>query len=364
MSNNPTSQRSTTMRHRGGFTLIEILLALTLGAVVVATAINLFQNNKRASRAIESLSRLQESARFAIDFITTDLRRAGFRGCLSMAPGNIGTTVFQYALNDHSWYDYRVPVEGFNGASNAWNPSLPNELSAAIGSNPPPTSGTDVLTIRLATRTNTRLSSAMSTQNASLLVDEASAWQANDIAILSTCNATAVTQITGSTTTGTPAMTELAHDANSGNAPQNSTDDLGTAFDSGADIYRAIIKSYYVAPSSDDPQIPALWVVTHPRLGGTAIVEQLIDGVENMQVFYGIDTDDDGSPNRFINPSMVADWHQVVAVQIELLLQTLEDQITDSPQGYIFAGSTVTNPGDHKLRRTFATTIGVRNRLN
>ncbi|BCX88540.1 type IV pilus assembly protein PilW [Methylomarinovum tepidoasis] len=89
--------------------------------------------------------------------------------------------------------------------------------------------------------------------------------------------------------------------------------------------------------------------------------QPLLQGVENIQITYGIDNNGDGTADRYDRSTRVADWNQVVSVRISLLLQS-EDNITTAPQPYTFKGATVT-PADRRLRRVFTTTVGLRNRL-
>jgi len=99
---------------------------------------------------------------------------------------------------------------------------------------------------------------------------------------------------------------------------------------------------------------------------GTQIVgynaQPLLEGVENIQITYGIDNNGDGTADRYDLSTGVTDWNQVVSVRISLLLQSAEDNITTAPQSYTFNNATVT-PADRRLRRVFTTTVGLRNRL-
>ncbi len=66
-----------------GVTLVELLIALVLGLVLTADAINIFINNKRTYSLENELSRLQESGRFAIDSMVEDIRMVDYNGCSS-----------------------------------------------------------------------------------------------------------------------------------------------------------------------------------------------------------------------------------------------------------------------------------------
>src|SRR5262249_12102746 len=78
------------------------------------------------------------------------------------------------------------------------------------------------------------------------------------------------------------------------------------------------------ACKSTDPQIPTL-KRAELQAGGTWGVTPLVEGIENMQIEYGRDTNGDGYPDVFTaKPATVAEWAQVVAVRINLLARNTE----------------------------------------
>jgi len=90
----------------------------------------------------------------------------------------------------------------------------------------------------------------------------------------------------------------------------------------------------------------------------------LIEGIENMQILYGVDTDSDKTPNYYVPANNVADMTKVFSIRISLLTVSLDDNLTIQPQPYTYNGITTT-PTDHKnkIRRVFTSTIALRNRL-
>jgi len=65
-------------RRQHGLTLVELMIAMVLGLVLVAGAIQLLVSNKQSYRLQDSLSRLQENGRFAIQLLSDDIRMSGF----------------------------------------------------------------------------------------------------------------------------------------------------------------------------------------------------------------------------------------------------------------------------------------------
>lgn len=62
------------MRRLSGFSLIELMIALLIGSLLMSGVFNILVGAKQAYRVQDELSRTQENARFAADFIARDLR--------------------------------------------------------------------------------------------------------------------------------------------------------------------------------------------------------------------------------------------------------------------------------------------------
>ncbi len=71
----------TKFRNQSGMTLIEIMIAMVLGAFLIGGVIQIFLNTQRTYRMQENLSRMQENGRFALEFLSRDVRMADYRAC-------------------------------------------------------------------------------------------------------------------------------------------------------------------------------------------------------------------------------------------------------------------------------------------
>src|SRR4030095_537264 len=80
------------MKRMGGFSLIELMLALALGVVVTYGIVQLFVGNSQTNTMLNGQSRMQEAARFAVDFVSRSARAAGYLGC-DPEPGKVYKTV-------------------------------------------------------------------------------------------------------------------------------------------------------------------------------------------------------------------------------------------------------------------------------
>jgi type IV pilus assembly protein PilW len=111
----------------------------------------------------------------------------------------------------------------------------------------------------------------------------------------------------------------------------------------------------------DSPQNRAFFITTSRNL--RLNTDDIVEGVENMQILYGADVDDDGVPNYYV-PAGTAGLNMttVVSVRVSLLLRTVDDNITADPLPYTYVGVTAT-PTDNRIRRVFTSTFVLRNRI-
>ena len=70
------------MKPQKGLSLIELMIAIALSIFIVAAMISLFVNSKQNYRMNENMSRMQENARFAMSFISRDVRMADYHACV------------------------------------------------------------------------------------------------------------------------------------------------------------------------------------------------------------------------------------------------------------------------------------------
>jgi len=337
--------------YQTGITLIEIMIALLIGAFLVGGVLQIFIGSKQTYRMQEGLSRLQENGRFALDFLAKDIRMAGFMGCNSQATfTNTLTTPAAFL------YSFGKAITGFESTSaSAWTPTIDTEITSS------PLGGSDVITIRRADNQSfTVTAHAASTANLTL---DATATTANlttagflnsaganncATAVVSDCSAAAVFQVSAI------AGSVLSHNAGSGCPADNSTNDLGKTYVNGQ-VYPINTISFYVKTGSGGQ--PSLY-----RRFGSNVTQELVEGVEQMQILYGEDTDPtpDGAPNYYVSANNVVDMTKVVSIRISLLAATVDDNLAAQPLKYTYNGVTTT-PTDRKIRRVFNTTITVRN---
>ncbi len=98
--------------------------------------------------------------------------------------------------------------------------------------------------------------------------------------------------------------------------------------------------------------------------------QPIVDGVENMQILYGVDTDGDLYANKYRNANQVgaSEWTSVVSIRIGLLLNTVQnvsteaDTVTFNLLGTSVPAPATTDATRFMRRHSFITTISLRNR--
>ncbi|MFN0160372.1 MAG: PilW family protein [Burkholderiales bacterium] len=92
---------------------------------------------------------------------------------------------------------------------------------------------------------------------------------------------------------------------------------------------------------------------------------ELISDVQNMQIMYGVDNDNDGTANHYVRVNDVTDVNQIVSVRVWMLMRSPNPtaNAVDSTTTHTMAGNVYGPFSDRFVRRVFYTTINLRNRV-
>ncbi|MCW5588718.1 MAG: PilW family protein [Legionellales bacterium] len=345
-----------TLKKQQGFSLVELMLALVLGLVLVLGIIDIFISNKASYRIQEGLARIQENGRMLHRFLTNDIRPAGFQGCT-----NLNTTTPNNLLSPASTnlaFGTNSVISGHEYSGSAWVPALPSWLTTALESGTSIRPNTDVIIVRKGASDSVNLTSVM-TSTSSVVTVPGNRIQiaANDILMISDCQFTDIFRATA-VGGGGASDYQIAHAATG-----NTSDNLSKLYQTDAQVTRLELTAYYIKDSNrtnnaGDP-IYSLY-----RQEEDGEERELIEGVENIQVVYGVDTTSDGNADTYRTADQVEsnnEWPNVVSVNIAALVSSIE-AVNEMETAYTFNGSTVTNPGDNLSRRQWNVFISLRNR--
>ncbi|MEX0619816.1 MAG: PilW family protein [Pseudohongiellaceae bacterium] len=368
-------------RNQQGLTLTELMVSLALTATLTAGLVEVLVGMRQTETTQAAISRMQESERFALGFLSNDLHMSGYVGCLSgIAAEDIQNTLdgpppaFQPDREIQGWEaDGTAPGDINNRVDNVAVVSTGGGGWSASGANVLETTsvvpGTDILRVWFMDEEDGDINSI--TPGASTVVNtEALDIQDEDILLLSDCEQAAWVQACNVQSVGSPVTLNLtlSSGCNPGNVANLS---VGVSDDGKVAKLNGIM--YYIGKRDDAATNPPS--LYRRRLTGSATLgapEELVEGVADMQILYGenINNDNDRTADAYVTADQVTDWSNVVSVRISILVQSLEDYLVGDPQPYVFnavsydgeAGNGAL-PDDGRLRRAFTATVGLRNRV-
>lgn len=365
-----------------GVSLIELMIALAIGTLLVLGLVQVFGASRAAYQLSEGMARAQENARFAMDFLQRDIRMAGHYGCVNdqahlQTPGSLqphfgGAPVFPL--------DFAVSVQGYEAPGTAPGSALTigGAWSAAAGVpaqitalNPRP--GSDIIVLRYLSNEGAPVTGIDVDGGNETVTVAAGRWDVltNDGVAAPTlfgiadCSHADVFAAAGTGTVAVAATAAPATDLRGRYTPQPSGQTM---------LYRAESIVYYVGTGTSGE--PALFRARYD--GANYVPEELVEGIENLQLLYGQDRVADLStapPSGYIDIQNPADatwdgnqWRRVGLVQVGILARSpgaaasaqAQDANARRVLGVAF-NAPATN--DRRYRASYEATIAMRNRL-
>lgn len=320
-----------------GFTLIEVLVALAIGTFILLALTVLFSRNTGNHAELERTARQIESARFSIDILTEDVMHAGFFGefnpdTMPDAPAYQTPDPCATAVTAQGWdtavtpVQMPVPIQGIAAGT-------------AVGCLGNRMAGTEALVVRHA---ETGAATTLAAGNANNLYVQIARCG------LDTSRVRAAAVPSGTLNLRLP--------------------DCATVNDA---LRRLTQRTYYVASCNDcvaNDGVPTLKRVE--MIDGALRTMSVAEGVENLQVEYGIDTDDDGRPDSFVTMgSGVIDgiapnvWQNVVAARLHVLTRSTQPTpgFSDTRTYQLGPDIAIATPADRNKRTLMATTVRLNN---
>lgn len=311
---------------QAGFSLVELMISITLGLLILAGLTSVFVNSNRARNEIEKAGQQIENGRYALQVMTDDLRNAGYLAEFDPRVLATPTTKPDACATAVALLQAAVPlhVQAYDRGLSA--PSCLTDVK----------SGSDILVVR-------RVSTcAAGVANCDAVTAGAPYFQA------SLCNPAAGGTELASTATDY-STSFYALDTDTANLTRHKRDCTTVA-----EMHRYLTHIYYIA--NNDVSGDGIPTLKRAELGaGGFTIVPIAEGVEKLQIEYGVDTTGlaanptvcDGNPDTFTaDPDSLAaptcsvktgavvmdNWRNVVALQIYLLARNtkLTDGYTDS----------------------------------
>lgn len=382
------------LRFQQGLSLIELMVALAIGAILMLGVVQVFGASRSAYQLSEGMSRAQENARFALDFLQRDIRMAGHFGCVNdqahvqNPPSGLHAL---FAAGDPR-LDFNWSIQGFEATGTApgkqleivadpdqgatsFSPALPAEFLAATSNR---VGGSDILALRFLAPEGVPVTSVGGSLGEPAFAFDPDRWDVLRSGVtkpglfgVADCLHATVFQAS-SISGGTMQAQKTGLNA----------DLFSNGFTGGqATLYRAVSIVYYVGRNGQGGtslyrvrfDAPPGEPLTHER-------DEMVEGIDNLQLLFGQDRviDPAQAPTGFIDRHLTADaveaslveprdaWRRVGAVQVGLLTSSPERAAAQAPQAddtLRAVGVVYEVPEDGRFRSTYQTTIALRNRL-
>ncbi len=301
--------RSAVVRRQGGFSLIELMVAMLVGLIIVGGVFSLHTSTRKTERVNEAQMDMAADARFAIDLISYDLRHAGMWGatnksglieckstdtaCTATSNGDTPPSNIEGDCEAGWYYNLGLPVHGID--SSEGNPYS----TTCIPSGEKYLAGTDLLEIRYADANTPP----------ALLAGQAHV-RSNFVNGRIFIGATK------------PKLSSYDSDSITSNHVLHA--------------FAYYISDYSDAPGDDIPSLRRVALVNGPKVEN----QLLISGVVDLQVQFGEDRiGNDRQIDRYVDADKVADWQNVFAVKVWVVMRTDEKQRgVDTSKTFFIAG--------------------------
>ena len=305
------------LRPQAGLTLVELMISMAIGLILVTGVATLIARQSSTRAELDKSGRQIENGRYAMTLLQDDIQHAGFYGqystgftALLALPNPCDTTA---ATIDAA---LAMPLQGYDAPA-----SVPVPLSTCLpDANHIP--GTDILVVR-------RLEADDTPSTIGTLVAGQIYVQATPVA--------KITALGPDPTPATPSVFTLKQkDAVTAAELRKYVEHI--YFVSPCNIYAAGATTCTSAADNGSP-VPTLKRLEMTLVAGvtTMVTAPLVDGIQNMQLDYGIDnTGVAGAPGDgthttpFVANPAAIDWPNVMAVQVNLLARN-----TNLSAGYV-----------------------------
>lgn len=315
-----TAIRCSRGRAVAGFSLVEMMVAMTIGVLILLAVSEVFINNNRTRTEIEKTSRQIENGRYAMQLLEGELANAGFFGEASAQP--FPASFWRCPKTETRLRDAMgVPVYGQNNIASGSQPSCLSNYKF----------GNDYLAIRRSSTCAVGSAGCDAFKTSHFHIQVSACSTSNPGQVLVKNSASALT-----------AMNRKCINSSSELAPR----------------YRFLSRLYYV--NSSDVLVVA--ELGNPNDTPSYVVTPLVDGIERLHLQYGLDNNGDGEVDAFDATPTGSEWEDVVAVRIWLLARNLDPTpgYTDD-RSYTMGNEAAYTPADAFKRQLYTSTVRLNN---
>ncbi|MFK0571727.1 PilW family protein [Endozoicomonas sp.] len=341
-----------------GFSLVEMMVALALGLVLFTGVAHLVLASGRSWALQNELSRIQENARLAQDILSLNISTVGYTGC----PAQASQANVLYTVTDNrQWMmHFDKGILGIPSGSSVKGQLDSNAISEAIVVHRIDSDQADLVT-------------GHNTGTATLTLANSHGYDEGDLLALISADCRQISVFIAGAGSGSKTIT---HPSSGSGSLYNCSSQLQGHFNChtsavGSSNFNhqgstlAPLRSYafYLRTSNGVPTLYRKLAGAYAS-GNSINAEALVEGIESLNIRYGLDSDNDGVANQYLLASEIDlysdDWLNVISIKLELLVRSF-NEVAPQAQAYFFAGQRVV-PDDLFVRRSFMKTIKLRNR--
>jgi len=352
-----------------GFSIIELMIGVTISLLLVAAAATIWVSSKVSYGVQSDLSEIQEIGRFAATMLQREIRETGHMGCMGKMADGIDSfdEIFPKRVADLDDVPSLTRIDGQNGAGTASDSfSLGGLSTDGLGVVDDETSGNDDIFDSEFDDPGHKFK-AISINATTITVEKAPKFKAGNIFGIADCSGGAffevstdmdddevdIPLIAGTQSPGFPDDRGFVGEA-------DSAADIAADIAAGKDPYKThLFKFHRDTYTIEDLDNDGDTELVRRGLSGA---EELLPDVENMQVLYGIDTNDTLGPDRYVTANAVSSWDSVVSLKIALLIRSTEERGSQlGAASYILLDQTINVASDKRRRKVVSAEVNIRN---
>lgn len=316
-----------------GLSLVELMISITIGLLILAAMATLFSTQNKTRSELDKSTRMIDNGRYALEILTDNLRMAGFygnympSGASTSTPDPCDVTILSNSATNLEVL--RHHVQGYDAAlATSQITSLPTAcgFTYAAGNATSLKAGSDILVLRRASTST---------------VAAASAVAATTYLQVSNC---ATDTVSYQVAPGTANFTTFRNK------------DCATS----ASLRPFMVHAYFVSPDNHTGDgIPTLKRSELDPASGAFVTTPLVEGIEYMQIDYGLDANADGVADSYIAAPAAADWPNIVSVKLNIVARNTEStpSFTDTKTYALGRAGTFGPFNDHYKRHAYTEVV-------
>lgn len=332
---------------QAGLSLVELMVALVLGLLLSAGVITIFISAKQDYQVQDAVSQVQENGRFSLEFLSNDIRMAGYTGCSNEMP-----TANSVENPPPSLAGFGEGIQGFTG-------TLPAEFPDALA-------GTEAVIVHMSNSDNEFPVTNHNASAAQISIVGTHEFEVGSILMIvdSDCSSQGIFLLTGPssgtknnavhntgktfTVGGTSGVGNCTKALKGNFDCSNQSGASSTAYSDGSTVFSIKSVGYYIKDPDKVAAIssPTLYRVDFAGnyLGGSTTEQPLVEGVSDLEILYGVRSGDDVQYKTADVVEAADEWNEVIAVRLDVEAQSLT-QVDGAP-----------------IVRNFVRTVRLRNR--